>query len=650
MICKKRFQNRVLNIFLIFMVLFNGVISAGGQANTVASDRIGGGSSVFVYRTVSKSKSGYAPKRRSNAKRTQKQRTVTRRNIIRQSTVVAKKNRTRRNIKVVTPTEFKVVEAELERKSKEETSQIFAGAGEYYIEQDDVEKAVEYMEQAVEFDPNNTDAKLALSEIYTTLADKTADLAEEYKIKVSQAEAEKNSTDARKFFTQESFARKAVESYLTKAIELDPQNSSAHAGYGIYLDEQGKENKARVKYEKALEIDPALTEIKAPLAIIYIQNGEIEKADRYITEAFDSGNRNAEVHFYRGLIQYEKQKQDSAAKESLEQSLALDNENAEAHYYLGAMLIRLADKAEKDGDTQVVKTNTARAISEYIKATDLDATFVLAWFDLGVAYYNNGMYEEALESYQKAIKFNRNQTDEEKQVYQESFLNTAETFRQLEQFDEAITKYRVAADLLKDDVDLLTNYGYVLIRQKRWIDAVKSFERATQIQPDSISFANLGWAFYQESQDHLGWNRSSQQKACLLKSQNALQTAIKKDAAFETAYLNLGNVLIDLGEYNEAIKALDKSLELHKNWELAEYTIGTAYLESGDLDKAYRQFSDVIKANKENSDAYFGLGKTEIKRGRTKEAEKIVKDLRTLNPAQADELERLLSKKTISIK
>lgn len=628
MISKQQFQSGLISTFVIFTFLFNVILPAKAQGDFYTSNKIGGGSSVYVFRTSRKAnKSNYAPKRKSKAKRTTSQRRQTRRKIVRQSKVVARKNRVRRNIKTVDPQQFE--EIKIERKSKEEASVILAGAGEYFVEKDDPEKALGYLEQAIELDENNSDAKLALSEAYTTVGDQSVDKAEEYAVLAAKAVKENNSADVRKYLTLQKFATQKAEREFKRAIELDPKNSSAYASLGDFYDDQDNDTVAKENYEKALALDPDLTEVKAPLGIIYYQEGLIDKAEQYITAAMNEGEKNAETQYFYGLILYKKQDKDQEAKQALETSLALDDDNAEAHYYLGATLTRLGD--------------VERAIEEYKKATSIDPTFVNAWFDLGVAYYNKELYDEAIAAFEKSIKLNSNQSEEEKRIYAESFANLAETYRQTEQYDKAISKYRNAVDLINDP-ELYSTYGFVLARNERWSDALGMFEKVSVMKPDAVSFANLGWAYYQESQYQLSYRYFDKQKASLLKAKTALQTAIQKDPNLAASYLNLGITLTDLGDYKQAIPVLEKAISMRNDWAFAVNELGIAYRKDGNLKVAVSQFEKAIQMDKKFAYAYYNLGETEFRRGNRKQADKALKELRNINPKLAKDLEEILSR------
>ncbi|MEZ5306801.1 MAG: tetratricopeptide repeat protein [Pyrinomonadaceae bacterium] len=590
-------------LVLTTAVLF-GTLPVGAQGDFVTSTDISGGSSVFVFRSSKKAKkSNFVARRKSAAKRTTKQRTTARKKVVSESKVVAKKNRVRRTIKKITPQEFQQLDLNVIRKSPQEASKVLAGAAEYYIEKDsDYEKAAAYLEEAITLDPNNKDAKLALSEISVTIGNLALDDTS---------------------LSRELRYSKAL-SYFEQAKENDSMNALALVGLAQVYEAQDEIDKARENYEKALELDSNMPEVKAALAYIYFADNRIGDSDRLLEEAIAGGEDNAEIQYFLGMVRY-RQGRDKEAEKALRGSIALDDQNAEAHYYLGAVLVRIGEPE--------------KAIESYTRATTLDPKFVNAWADLGVALYNAERYSEAATAFEKAVNENTNQTDELKGIFAESYGNWAETFRQLGDFDKAIAKYRVAVSLNPNDQEMITNFGFTLGAKKLWKDAIRNFEKAVELDPDAFNYANLGWAYLNSANFNAEFNNAALEKADLEKSREALKAAVEKDPNLTAALVNLGSVLNRLNQHSEAVPVLEEAVRHNKRWLAASYELGIAYLESGNYDKAVDQFKAAIKIDKEFGFAYLGLGKAEFKRGKTKNAEKVMDDLRKLNPKLADRLQ-----------
>ena len=598
MFLRKQFQKVFLTSFVIWAFLLTSIPVSGQQV--VPGSSLTGGSSAFVFRKVKKKSTGLP--RRRKAKRSKTQRRSTRRKVVRQSRRVAKKNRVRRKIKKVTPQQFaKIDVVELQRKSPREASKIFAGLAEFRLGQDKVDEAILAYEQAVELDKTNKDAMHGLSEVYTRKGD--------------------DSLEA------EEFGR--AKRYYEQAILNDPKNSSAYAGRGQYYDSIEQVAEAKVDYLKALSLDPDMNQVKLPLGIIYFQEGDIAKSDELVSSALSGGTDNAETQYFLGLIRF-KQGNDTAAESAFRKSIALDDSNDDAHFYLGEVLNRTG--RAKD------------AVVEYERATKLDAKYFPAWFALGVAYYNQERWNDSIKAFQESKKYNTNSTADHKKMYAESYANIGESYRQLDNVDMAISNYRNAVNLIENDAELYTNYGFVLGRRESWDQAIENFKKAAAIAPDSISYANLGWAYYNKASYDKIYNQPRNViEASLSEAKPALSKAVSLDSKFIAAYLNLGVVLNELGDYDEAYDILKKANKLQKDWVPVMVEFGVASLKLKKYDDAIKQLKRVVKKDNNNSWAHFFLAEAYWYKGDKKEARKIQSRLQGMpdGKKRADRLETI---------
>ena len=575
----------------------------GAQGDAVTVIDISGGSSVYVFRTSRKAKkNNFVARRKSTAKRSASQKRSTRRKVVSESKVVAKKNRSKRTINKVSPAEFKKVEIQLKRMPRQQASKIFAGAAEYYIDtESDYQKAAGFLEEAIDLDPDNKDAKLAFSELSVTLGNMALDDTN---------------------LGRDLRSRKAL-SYFEQAVKNDPTNSLAYVGLAQVFDEQDDGDQARANYEKALELDPTLSSVKAALGYIYYGDGRIEDSDRLISEALESGEDNAEIQYFLGLIRY-KQGKDPEAEAALRKSIREDSENAEAFYYLGAVLNRMGRDKE--------------AIKEFENAIKLDPKFVNAWFDLGVTYYNNERFDEAISAFDTSVSLNPNSTDELRRIYAESFVNWAEAYRQVGDLDRSIAKYRIAVSLITDDADLFSTFGFVLGSKGLWKDAITNFEKAVAVQPDTLAYTNLGWAYLRSAQDNHAIRYFDREKADFAKAATALETAITMDSENLAANLNLGIALNGLGKHADAIAPLTKAYRLSPNWLPAVNELGDAYFGTGDYESAEKQYKQTISIDDKFAVGYFNLGKAQHMRGKKKDASKTLGKLQKLDKRLANTL------------
>lgn len=86
------------------------------------------------------------------------------------------------------------------------------------------------------------------------------------------------------------------------------------------------------------------------------------------------------------------------------------------------------------------------------------------------------------------------------------------------------------------------------------------------------------------------------------------QKAIQADPKYESAYLDLAKLYLDIGDYNKAIAYGQQCLKYYKNFDNALYYIGLGYMNKQEYNYAIRYFKNVIKENLKYWSAYYYLG------------------------------------------
>lgn len=586
---KNQRRGWIFSAFLIFTFLING-LPVGAQ-DVVTSEDFTGGSSAFVFKTSRKPvQKKVAFRTTSSVSRSKSAKLDTVKRVARQTRTIAKVNPKRTKSKEVAPQTINVDSVEFKRKTPQETSVIFAGVGEYYLNQDNVDEAINWFRESVLLDETNSNAKNGLSDALT--------------LKGAQLISEENYAVAKLIFED--------------ALKNNPKNAGAYAGLAEIYSAQDDNEQALVNYEKAVSLDADLTELHAPLGVLYFQKGEVAKAEMHLQKAVAANPDNAETQFFLGLLRYKQDRNEEAAA-AFKRVIALDPNNAEAQYYLGGIY----DRLNRDGD----------AFVSYQKAVQLNPKYTEAWFDLGVAYFNSDRLPEAIDAYKQAIRFNPR--------YGEAYANLADVYRLTGKWDEAISAYRMATTFITDDAELYSRYGYVAARRAvtpayrgYWKTAIDNFEKAVALSPGHVDYTNLGWAYYNQAQSYLAERNEAQYKANLQKARDAFIRANSMKPAPNIAAainLNLGMTLSDLGDFPGAINALKSATDAQKNWLPAINELGIAYRKNGDLDNAVKQFKKAIDIDDKYAAAHYNLAEAEFRRGNLKEAKKEYEKLKTLN-------------------
>lgn len=124
-----------------------------------------------------------------------------------------------------------------------------------------------------------------------------------------------------------------------------------------------------------------------------------------------------------------------------------------------------------------------------LKWTKSESKDAIAWYHLGVTYYDLNRYNDATEAYHQAIRI-----DPE---YASAWINLGSSYYNLNRYDDAIKAYSQAIRILPGDTigvhdawyNIANAYGYL----NRYNDAIDAYRKAIRINPgDSKAWTNLG--------------------------------------------------------------------------------------------------------------------------------------------------------------
>ena len=603
---------RRINRILVSSTLLASIMPVGNWVaaqDLVPVSDISGSSSVFVFRNSSKgTPQRFTPKRSRASKEA---RIESAKRVTAQYETLAKVAPRRARAAVVDPNTDPRIKSPGSMPPAE-ASKMFTGVGEYYIDKNDSENAINFFQEAVDLDAKNSIAPKGLSE---ALALKGNELLVKDKAK-----------EAKELFT--------------RSLTYNPNNAVAYYGLAEVYSDQELDADSIANYEKALQYDKDLTEIYVPLGILYYQGGNIAKADEYLTKAVAANPNAAETQYFFGLVRFAQYTQtkntDAEATAAFRKAITLKPDYAEAHYYLGEVLEREGKHAE--------------AAQEFAKAESLKKNYFEAALDLGSAYYQLNQWQDAAGAYEKATRYKNDSI--------QAYINLGDAYRQLGSYEKAEGAYNLAATFIErnptfDRVDAADTYnkiGYVIAQQCpinaakgipcRWNVATASLEKAVALTHDPVDYANLGWAYYNAAKKDIADNKDGKDK--LEKARANLQKATAADSRFLNApMVNLGLALNDLQDFKSAQDVLTKVVANKPDWTFALNALGVAYYGNNDYKNAVDVFKKAVSKDGKYVDAWYNLGMSQYKNGNVGEAKKAYVQLRRLGAnAAADRLDK----------
>ncbi|MDP2999944.1 MAG: tetratricopeptide repeat protein [Bryobacterales bacterium] len=225
-----------------------------------------------------------------------------------------------------------------------------------------------------------------------------------------------------------------------KALELGPDDASAHMNLGVALAGSGKLDEAIAQYRKALDLSPGNPESHLNFGIALAGKGDLNQA----------------------IAHYQK-------------ALEINPEYPEVHNNLG---VALAAAGKLDD-----------AIVHYQKALGVNPDYPEVHNNLGVALARTGKLEEAISHFRRALAANPNSA--------EVHGNLGRALAKAGQADVAITHFEKALALNPGSAEIHNTLGVMLVGKRRLDEAIAHFERALEVNPRYVEARqNLGDTLY----------------------------------------------------------------------------------------------------------------------------------------------------------
>ena len=184
---------------------------------------------------------------------------------------------------------------------------------------------------------------------------------------------------------EEKTARRylVASGYFDKAIALNPKYTAAYIENGLVNKEMRRTDAAKQNFIKAFDLDKSNEQVMAELLEIYFSYRQFQNAIDIATKCTSCKNRDRII-----AMSYFQMEDYGKAEKILLQVSEKNPLDAEVTYTLARTYLEMGLEG--------------RAIPYYIKALQLDDTKSKWHFELGLLYYNNDNYKNAVISFNKA--------------------------------------------------------------------------------------------------------------------------------------------------------------------------------------------------------------------------------------------------------
>jgi len=344
------------------------------------------------------------------------------------------------------------------------------------------------------------------------------------------------------------------ESLNQKLVRYNFQAKKPNYSKSNNLEQKGKVNGAKERYQKAIELAPHREEVRQSLT--KVENKFQEK---------NANNHLTILHYKLGKILAERREWDEAIA-CYRKAIEVDPNFADVCQSLGDALVETGKKEE--------------AIGVYQKAIEIEPSLWEVHHKLGSALQEVGQFDEAVGAYQKSIEL--------KSDFCWSFNNLGDVLVKLEKWEEAAAAYRQAVELNPDFAWGHYKLGDVLVELEDWEGAIAAYRQGVAMNPQAP------WSLYQLGQ-------LLRQQGKFEEAVRYLRQAVEIKADVPEFYLGLGAALVKLERWSEAedylfrvVNAIDIS-----NSHLAEayYCLGVAQSEQEQWSKAVEYYRESLALN-----------------------------------------------------
>lgn len=247
-------------------------------------------------------------------------------------------------------------------------------------------------------------------------------------------------------------------------------------------------------------------------------------------------NRYRLIESYNLLgIELGKKQMHEEAKNIYLEAIKLDPSYAEFYYNIGIEYQALLQYDE--------------AILNYNKAIEIKKCSCY-YYNLGTVYYYKKNYEKTLENYDKAIEL---ESRNSKYLYERAFL-----YEMLKKPEEAEKDILDCLENRKDEPHIafikerLYQIGCLYQNLQMWEDAIRVFSKGCEIDLSNMYFYQARGNCYREIKNYE--NAQSDYEKCL-----------KIDSSNESNFTNMIYLLIQMNNFKEAKKFIDKYIKICKN-------------------------------------------------------------------------------------
>lgn len=443
-------------------------------------------------------------------------------------------------------------------------------------------KAAEFLEKAVDSDPDNSAAHINLALSYQELGKNELALGQYDVVFRQQPGLHSMRFDYGNLLADMGKNEAAIANYKIY-ISNYPNDARAYQNIGIVYKRLNKIDDTINNYEKALELQKDKRDIVLveDLAECYHLKHDYQNALKYYDEVLAAKPDNFDVKYNKALVLHAMNNYNDAI--ALYNELLAVKDNQDIQNNLTAAYVAL-------GDEYLKAHNYSLATEMFEKAVDRNTNDSYAYFGLAQSYRACGVNDKATEYFEKAISM-----APDKMEYSNAFAefisatSKSEVKISSDSSSQGITEIVLTMD--SDDTkqikDLILK-GDENYKNKNYTQSIKNYQEALKINPsDEVTLLKIG-NIYKLQNDNK--NAISFYKKAIVVNPN-----------YTDGWFNLGLIYANDKSNNKAKECFHRVITLNPNYGYAYYALGLAYEQDGNTKEALNNYKIFLVHNKDEA-------------------------------------------------
>lgn len=449
------------------------------------------------------------------------------------------------------------------------------------------EKAAEFLEKAVDSDPENTSAHLNLALSYQELGKNDASLAQYDVVFRQQPALHSIRFDYGNLLADMDKNEAAIENYKIY-IKNYPDDARAYQNIGVVYKRLGNIDDTIANYQKALQLqkDKRDLTLVQDLAKCYHMLEDYPNALKYYDEVLASDSSNYDIRYNKALVLHAMGNFKDAI--DIYTPLLAEKNDSAIRNNLSAAYISL-------GDEYLNARNYSLATQMFDKAIDNGTKDSYAYFGLAQSYRACGLNEKATENFEKAIAMSPEKTEYSKEFAK--FISSVNKASEVEISSNSseITEVVLTMDSVKlgEDADIKQSKELILEGDKNYNDknydvSIRRYQEALKLVPaDEVTLLKLG-NIYKIKNDNKN-------------AINYYKKSIVVNPNYSDGWFNLGLVYAQDKNNNKAKECFHRVVSLNPNYSYAYYALAMAYEQDGNNKEALNNYKIFMAQNKDEA-------------------------------------------------